>query len=109
MCTLQLKEVQDKYKAESENNSRLRKQHAELMVTSQRKEASLAEYTEKFATVQAMRDSLERDLVNFQTQLDQERTQKNHQTDLVIQAESKVQALQAKVCSIECKKHILRI
>lgn len=108
MCTLQLKEVQDKYKSESENNSRLRKQHAELMVTSQRKEASLTEYTEKFATVQAMRDSLERDLVNFQTQLDQERTQKNHQADLVIQAESKVQALQAKVCSIECRKHIFR-
>ncbi|XP_045134142.1 rho-associated protein kinase 2-like [Portunus trituberculatus] len=95
----QLKEVQDKLKSESDNHSRLRKQHAELVVTSQRKEASLTDYTEKFATVQAMRDGLERDLVNLQTQLDQERTHKNHQADLVTQAESKVQALQAKLDS----------
>lgn len=94
---LQLKEVQEKLKTESDNHSKLRKQHAELLVTSQRKESSLNDYTEKFATVQAMRDSLERDMVNLQTQLDQERTHKNHQIDLVTQAESKVQALQAKV------------
>ncbi|KAG0711128.1 Rho-associated protein kinase 2 [Chionoecetes opilio] len=93
----QLKEVQDKLKSESDNNSRLRKQHAELVVTSQRKESSLTEYTEKFATVQAMRDSLERDMVNLQTQLDQERTQKHHQVDIVTQTEGKVQALQAKL------------
>lgn len=95
----QLKEVQEKLKTESDNHSKLRKQHAELLVTSQRKESSLNDYTEKFVTVQAMRDGLERDLVNLQTQLDQERTQKSHQIDLVTQAESKIQALQAKVSS----------
>ncbi|XP_050738009.1 rho-associated protein kinase 1-like isoform X2 [Eriocheir sinensis] len=104
----QLKEVQEKLKTESDNHSKLRKQNAELLVTSQRKESSLNDYTEKFATVQAMRDSLERDMVNLQTQLDQERTHKNHQIDLVTQAESKVQALQAKLDSAFERESIAR-
>lgn len=54
---------------------------------------------EKVASVQSVRDTLERDLVNLQTQLDQERAQKTHQADVISQAEIKIQALQAKVCN----------
>lgn len=66
-------------------------------MSSQRREASVTEYSEKLAAAQSARESLERDLVNLHTQLDQERGQRTHQTDLVAQADAKVQALQAKV------------
>ncbi|KAK4317608.1 hypothetical protein Pmani_011315 [Petrolisthes manimaculis] len=104
----QLKETQDKLKQESDNNSRLRKQNTELSVASQRREASVTEYTEKLAGAQSARESLERDLVNLHTQLDQERAQRTHQTDLVAQGETKVQALQAKLDSAFERESVAR-
>ncbi|XP_071545699.1 rho-associated protein kinase 1 isoform X1 [Panulirus ornatus] len=104
----QLKEVQDKLKAESDANTRFRKQNAELSVITQRKEASVTEYMEKVAAVQSVRDTLERDLVNLQTQLDQERAQKTHHTEVISQAELKIQALQSKLDSAFERESVAR-
>ncbi|XP_068208171.1 rho-associated protein kinase 2 isoform X1 [Palaemon carinicauda] len=93
----QIKEVQDKLKSESDANSRLRKQNAELTSINQQKETSLAEYMDKLAGFQTLRDSLECDLVNRQALLDKERALKNHQADLFAHAENKIQGLQAKL------------
>lgn len=104
----QLKEVQDKLKAESDANTRFRKQNAELSVITQRKEASVTEYMEKVAAVQSVRDTLERDLVNLQTQLDQERAQKTHHAEVISQAELKIQALQSKLDSAFERESVAR-
>ncbi|XP_042225183.1 rho-associated protein kinase 2-like isoform X3 [Homarus americanus] len=104
----QLKEVQEKLKTETDGNTRLRKQNAELNVINQRKDASVTEYMEKITSVQSVRDTLERDLVNLQTQLDQERSHKNHQADLVSQAEIKIQALQSKLDSAFDRESVAR-
>lgn len=82
----------------------MRKQNAELTVINQQKETSISDLSDKISSVQSIRDALERDIANLGAQLEQERGQRNHTTELISQADSKIQSLQAKVSSIDEKK-----
>ncbi|XP_076066939.1 rho associated coiled-coil containing protein kinase isoform X2 [Oratosquilla oratoria] len=104
----EVKELQEKLKQETDIATKLRKQNAEVSVAVQRKESVIADYSEKLLGVQAVRDSLERDLANLQTQLEQQKANKAHQNDLVSQAENKRQALQAKLEVANSKESSVR-
>ena len=88
---LQLKETQEKLKSESEAASRLRKQHAEITVALKQKETAVSDYNEKLQGAQSVRDTLEREVFNLQTQLERLKAQKMNQE------ENKRHQLQAKV------------
>lgn len=66
----------------------------------QQKETSISDLSDKISSVQSIRDALERDIANLGAQLEQERGQRNHQTELISQADGKIQSLQAKVSSL---------
>ena len=97
ICFFQLKETQIKLKTESESSVKLRKTNAELTVAVRRQEVVVAEHSEKLATIQASKDALERDVVNLSTQLEQLKTGKIQQGDLVEKSELRCKALQQKV------------
>lgn len=94
---LKLKEAQLKLKAESESSVKLRKSNAELSVAVKRQEAVVSEHVEKLAAAQATRDSLERNVVDLNGQLERLRAGKIQQGDMVEKSEQRCQALQDKV------------
>ncbi|KAK7067428.1 hypothetical protein SK128_021993, partial [Halocaridina rubra] len=104
----QIKEVQDKLKIESDANTRLRKLNAEQNVLIQQKESTLQDHMEKLAGNHALRDTLERELVNIQALLDKEKALKNHQIDLHSKSENKVHSLQAELEKAQARESVAR-
>ena len=69
----------------------MRKQHAEITVALKQKETAVSDYNEKLQGAQSVRDTLEREVFNLQTQLERLKAQKMNQE------ENKRHQLQAKV------------
>lgn len=90
MCCLQLAELNDKLKSESDQSSRLRKQVSELTVLLSAKEQSL---TDKVSNLESIKGSLELELAQLRISLEKEESDRMQAVSLKSEVESKMQSV----------------
>ncbi|KAF6214490.1 hypothetical protein GE061_009233 [Apolygus lucorum] len=86
----QVLEKQDKLKTESETNSRLRKQVAELIVAKTASEQLASELQTMLDSLQSQRDTLQQEVAALQGQLSHERSSNAHAVDLQKELEDRM-------------------
>lgn len=92
-----MKELQEKLHQEIESQTKLRKTNAEMKASLKRQEDLVSEYGEKLNSTSNSRDSLEREKIFVQTQLEALRIETKKQSDFVSIAENKAKLLQEQV------------
>ncbi|XP_041760874.1 rho-associated protein kinase 1 [Anopheles merus] len=89
----QLAEVQEKYKAEVESGQKSKKLIAELRLLSSNAEQKALDLQSMMLGLQTMRDMLQQELAELQSQLTQERSTRIKRTELQKELEVKVQSM----------------
>lgn len=93
MLEKQLNEIQEKFKVETENCQRLRKQAAELTMAKSTSEQMAGEYQTMLQSLQAQRDTLQSEVALLQGQLTQEKSLLSQASDHQLVLEGKIQSL----------------
>ena len=87
--------------SETESTTKLRKVNAELSTSLKRQEAMTSEYQDRINHAIAQRDSLQREKISTQTELESLKATQGKQNDLITHNQLKMKSLQAKVFKIQ--------
>lgn len=92
-----LSEMQEKYKAESEMTQKLMKQGAESRMNKHEVEQQLNELHQRMATMQAKRDTLQQEVLEWQSRLSHERNARQQILDSHKELEAKLQTINLEI------------
>ncbi|XP_067678854.1 rho-associated protein kinase 2-like [Haliotis asinina] len=87
-------DITDKLRAESENTNKFKRMHTELQQRYTVTEQSYADLNNKYMEVVNTRQNMERELVTLQAALDQERNNRNHESEHTMELSDRIRALQ---------------